>query len=367
MKKLIFNQLYFNTIKFFFATLLVISLIVLTLQAVNYFDIVIEEGHGISIYFLYTLLSFPKIISRILPFIFFISLFYILIVYETKNELNIFWVNGVSKIEFLNKLITLSVFLMIIQIFLGSFFSPFSQLKARDLLRSSNIDLLSTLIKKGKFVNLAQNITIFVEEKNNDNSFKNIFLEDARGKNLKMIFAKNGKILNDETSRKLELNTGRVIDNKNSNITVFNFDKIYFNLKELSVKTIMVPKIQEINTFTLLNCLTNKREVIYRNFNCEDKIMPEIKRELFKRLLKPFYIPIVTIITTLLIVNSNQKIRIKQISLKIFTLGTLMLLISEASTRYVATSNLMTNICLLAPVIFFIFFYVLIYKKFKNV
>ena len=68
------------------------GLIVWTLQAVNYFDFVSEDGHGLKIYFFYTLLNFPKIIHRILPFIFFISLFYTIIRYEMNNELNIFWI-----------------------------------------------------------------------------------------------------------------------------------------------------------------------------------------------------------------------------------------------------------------------------------
>ena len=96
MKKTIFKKLYIDTAGFFLTFLLIMSLIVWTLQAVNYFDFVTEDGHGLKIYFTYTLLTFPKIINRILPFIFFISLFYILLNYELKNELNIFWKNQVK-------------------------------------------------------------------------------------------------------------------------------------------------------------------------------------------------------------------------------------------------------------------------------
>ena len=74
MKKTIFKKLYTDTAGFFLTFLLIMSLIVWTLQAVNYFDFVTEDGHGLKIYFTYTLLTFPKIINRILPFIFFISL-----------------------------------------------------------------------------------------------------------------------------------------------------------------------------------------------------------------------------------------------------------------------------------------------------
>ena len=132
MKKLIFRKFILDTTTFFTVSLLIMGVIVWTLQAVNYFDFVTEDGHGLKIYFFYKILNFPKIIHRILPFIFFISLFYTILSYEFKNELNIFWFNGISKIEFLNKIVIFSLILMMLQIWIGSNISPSSQYKARN-------------------------------------------------------------------------------------------------------------------------------------------------------------------------------------------------------------------------------------------
>ena len=142
MKKLIFRKFTQDTLVFFITSILVMGLIVWTLQAVNYFDYVTKDGHGLKVYFFYSMLNFPKIINRILPFIFFISLFYLIIIYEIRNELSIFWINGVRKINFANKMIFLSILIMIFQIWLGGFLSPLSQLKARDFLKNSNMDFL---------------------------------------------------------------------------------------------------------------------------------------------------------------------------------------------------------------------------------
>ena len=76
MKKLIFRKFTQDTLVFLATATLIMALIVWTLQAVNYFDFVTQDGHGLKVYFLYTVLNFPKIVHRILPFIFFISLFY---------------------------------------------------------------------------------------------------------------------------------------------------------------------------------------------------------------------------------------------------------------------------------------------------
>ena len=68
------------------------------MQAVNYLDFVTQDGHGFETYFLYSVFNFPKIVHRLIPFVFFISLFLILINYETRNELLIFGLMVLQKL-----------------------------------------------------------------------------------------------------------------------------------------------------------------------------------------------------------------------------------------------------------------------------
>ena len=86
MKKLLFIHFLKDTLFFFLLMSLSLGLIVWVIQAVNYLDFMTEDGHSFYVYFSYSVYNFPKIIHRILPFIFFISLFYQLIQYEKKNE-----------------------------------------------------------------------------------------------------------------------------------------------------------------------------------------------------------------------------------------------------------------------------------------
>ena len=176
MKKLIFRKINKDTSYLFIILCFSLGLIVWTLQAVNYLDFVTQDGHGLKTYFLYSLFNFPKIIHRLVPFVFFISLFLILTNYESKNELLIFWTHGITKIRFANKILYLSLVLFLIQVFLGSFVSPLSQLKSRMLLKESDLNLFSSLVKEGKFINAVSGLTIFIDKKNNDGTFENIFI-----------------------------------------------------------------------------------------------------------------------------------------------------------------------------------------------
>ena len=368
MKKLIFRKFTQDTLAFFLTGCLIMGSIVWTLQAVNYFDFVTQDGHGLKIYFLYTIYNFPKIIHRLIPFIFFISLFYIIISYETKNELSIFWVNGISKINFANKIIFLSVILMVVQIWLGSFLSPFTQLKSREFLKNSNVDFFTSLIKAGKFINVVQGLTIFIETKNIDESYTNIFLDDSTKQNSKMIYAKNGIIVDDGKRKVFKLFKGKVINNEESKINVFEFDQIDFNLADFASNTITVPKIQEIPSHELIGCFfpfMKKRNI--DAFKCEGSLIKEIKQELLKRFYKPIYIPIISILCCLLILVSKTNINYERNKKIIFISTFLVLVLSETTLRYSTTSIFSTITYLIMPWILFSFIYLFFYTKVKNV
>ena len=77
MKKIIFKKLLSDCLIFFLITLLGITSIIWVFQAVNFLDIIIEDGRNYSVYMQYTLLNIPKIISKVLPFCLFFSFSYV--------------------------------------------------------------------------------------------------------------------------------------------------------------------------------------------------------------------------------------------------------------------------------------------------
>ena len=198
MKKLIFKKIVKDISLFFLITIISISVIVWIIQAVNFLDLISEDGHGLKVYFLYTLFSLPKIISKILPFIFMISIFYIIIKYELNNELIIYWINGITKLNFVNILIKISLIYFLLQIFLTTVIVPYTLDKGRSYFRSSDVDLFSSIKKKKKFIDGVENLTIFVEKKEN-NLLKNIIIKEKISKNQSQNkVAQSEDILNNE-------------------------------------------------------------------------------------------------------------------------------------------------------------------------
>ena len=367
MKKLIFRKFYSDISAFFLASILIVGLIVWTIQAVNYFDFVTEEGHGLKIYFYYSILNFPKIIQRIFPFIFFISIFYIILNYELKNEIFIFWINGVTKINFLNRLLSLSLIFMIIQLILGSYISPKSKLEARNYLKNSKVDFFTSLIKEGKFINITKGLTIFIDRKEENGIFRDIFLEENKKGSTKMIYASSGRLVETESQKILKLFDGKVINFDNSRINIFEFEQINFSLQNLNTKSITVPKIQEIDTKILLSCFFDIENNKFIRFDCSEKLIKEVKIELIKRLYKPIYIPLIVLFSCFLILYSkNQKNYKTQINL-VFMATFFLLVYSEVSIQYSAISPNLTILYLTIPIIIFIISYLFFYRLVKNV
>ena len=176
MNKLLYRKLSKDIIYFFLAASLSITLIIWVIQAVNFLDIVSEDGHSLRVYFAYSILSLPKIFSRILIFIFFISCFYIINKYEENNEILVFWTNGIKKISVINFILKLSILFIIIQLFLSLYLVPLTQNISRIYLKNSNVDFLPSLITEKKFINVFKNLTIFVDNYDQKGNINNIYI-----------------------------------------------------------------------------------------------------------------------------------------------------------------------------------------------
>ena len=377
MKNLIFNKFIIDATKTFFMITASVGLIVWVIQAVKFLDFVAEDGHSLKVYFLYTLLNLPKIIHRILPFVFFISLFHQINQYELKNELLVLWSNGINKISFIKAVIIYSLLVTIFQLILGLFISPLSQDKGRDFIRQSNIDFLPSLIKAGKFIDTVSDLTIFIDHKDELGNLKNIYLKDSSNDlreiddGFQIIFAKNGRLYVENKIRFFKLFNGNIINNNNGELTNFKFRQLNFNLEKYSSKTTVFPKIQEISTNELLKCIysfNSKEQIEYisSRLMCNETKIKDITQEFLKRLYKPIYIPLIGLIVSLIILKSREVKTYYRYSFFIFFITFSLILISELSLRY-STINLSGFLFFIFfPLLLFIISYLLLTIKFKN-
>ena len=364
MEKIIFRKLIIDiTLRALIITF-TIGLIVWIIQAANYLDFVIDDGHNFTIYFYYNLFSFPKIIHRILPFVFAISVFFELIKYEKNNELLIFWTNGITKKKFISNLINFTLIVMFLQILIGSIISPSSQLKAREFLKNSKMDFLPNLIKQGKFIDTVSGLTIFINEKKDNNSFKNIYIQegnilDFNSNNNQIIYAKEG-YLDDKHKKIFKLIKGKIVSTNNNKLISFEFDAIDYDLSGFESRTIKIAKMQELPSRKIIQCaISLMKNKSYREemFLCDFQSLKNINQEIYKRFIKPIYFPILTLICCFLLTFSKVENNFSIKTIKVFLYMFLILVLSEISMRYLESSKLLFILVMLLPVITYFLVY----------
>ena len=370
MKKLIFRNFISDIASFFLIGAITLTLIVWVIQAVNYLDFVSEDGHSFKVYFFYSLLNFPKIFSKLIIFILFISIFYVITKYEENNEILIFWTNGIKKVDLINNLIKFSFLIIIFQIILNLFIVPSSQNLARSYIRESNIDFFPSLLKSKHFNDTVSNLTIFIEEKKNNGEFKNIFVKDSFENNkAQIITAKKGKIIKKNNIFFLYLENGKIINLEKKNSTSFKFDKSELNLSKYTSKTIKSPKIQELNSIDLLKCshsfLFFNEGFTIKDFVCDLNSINPVLQEIYKRIISPFYIMIVVLISGCLIIKSKDDVNYFKYKFILFILGIFTVILSEISIQYTSYFDLINFLYLSIPFILSFILYLILNIKVK--
>ena len=372
MKKIIFKTLSNEILIFFLISSLALTLIVWVIQAVNYLDIVTEDGHSFSVYFKYTALSLPKIFSQLLPFIFFLSVFYIINLYEEKSQLLIYWTHGITKKEFTNSIIKFSLIFVIMQLLLSTIVVPYSSNKSRSFIRSSTLDFFPNLIKPKKFIDTVENLTIFIESKNKEGNYKNIILKDKTNiNNVQTIIAQGGKIISNNNQKMLILNNGQIIQtNLKKETTTFNFEETQFDLSKYSSKTTKTPKIQELETIKLLKCtkylLNNSvSEINIENLTCEKSFLVNLIQELFKRIYLPFNIILMALTSSLLVLKSKNSLQYSTFKTIVFLIGVTFLIIPEILLNFTGANYKSNLLFILFPIFSYIGIYQYINLKIK--
>ena len=364
MEKILFRKLILDISLRALIITFTIGLIVWIIQAANYLDFVIDDGHNFTIYFYYNLFNFPKIIHRILPFVFGISVFFELIKYEKNNELLIFWTNGITKKNFISNLINFSIIIMFLQILLGSIVSPLSQLKAREFLANSNMDFLPNLIKQGKFIDTVSGLTIFINEKTDKNSFKNIYIQEGNILDLtsddnQIIYASEG-FLDNSDKKIFKLLRGKIISTNNNRLISFEFDKIDYDLSKFESRTIKIAKMQELPTRKIIECsISLMKGISYRErmFLCDPESLKNINQEIYKRFIKPMYFPLLTLVCCFLLTFSKIENNFTFKTIKVFLYIFLILVLSEILMRYIESSQLLFILVILLPIMIYFFIY----------
>ena len=125
-------------------------------------------------------------------------------------------------------------------------------------------------------------------------------------------------------------------------------------------------KLQEQSTISLIKCVQtifgiNKYEII----NCKQDKPRNVYKELFKRFITPFYLPLLILIAAINLIISKENINYLKFRFSIFILGTFVIIISESSIGFIGNIFFKNIFFILIPIISILIIYLILIYKLK--
>ena len=113
-----------------------------------------------------------------MPFCFLIATVLTISKLEKDNELMVLWTSGLNKIHIVNFFFRISLLMMLLQLLLTTAINPKLLNFSRLLLKNSELQFIPSLLKERQFNDTVEGLTIFVDKKDENKIYKNIFIQD---------------------------------------------------------------------------------------------------------------------------------------------------------------------------------------------
>ena len=169
----IYRSFFFEIVKTFLIILVSLSMIALTVKAVNFLDLIVNNGYSVSTYFFYSGLNFFGILTKFIPLSFLLSLTFILKQLH-ENEFVILWTSGWLNL----KLLSCYLYHLYCYVFISfyQFLLPYILNESRNLLNKENYNSFVPTLEHNNLVTLLK-VYFFVDEKS-ENQIKKVFIFD---------------------------------------------------------------------------------------------------------------------------------------------------------------------------------------------
>ena len=164
------NKIYLNYLIQIFKTFLIIlfglSIIALTVRAVNFLDLIVDSGYDVTTYFKYSILNLFGIAPKFIPLSFLLALIIFILKHKQNSEFVILWTSGVKKVYLVHLFFVASTIILILYLIFTTFITPLALNKSRLILSNENFDSFVPTIRTQQFSDSFKGFTFIVEKKN---------------------------------------------------------------------------------------------------------------------------------------------------------------------------------------------------------
>jgi lipopolysaccharide export system permease protein len=214
-----------------------LTLLIWVTQALREIDLMTNQGQAILVFVGMTSLLIPVLVLIIAPIALMIAVTYTLNKLNADSEMVVMSAAGISpwRLFIPFALVALVVSLMVAVI--GAYLGPKGLRELRTWAAQLRADLVTTIVKPGRFTTLERGLTFHIRERRSNGQLLGILIDDRRDEKERATFlAERGEILENERGTFLVLESGSVQRREEGkrDPTIVVFDRYAFDLSHYS-------------------------------------------------------------------------------------------------------------------------------------
>lgn len=200
-----------TTLRSFALVLATLTGVIWITQALREIDLMTSQGQTILTFLGLTSLAVPVLVLIIAPIALMISVSHTLTKLATDSEIIVMNAAGLSPLQLLRPFLYATLMVAILISFLAAYIAPSAMRQAKGWDAEITADVLTNVLKPGRFVELSQNLTIRIRERRPGGVLVGIFVDDRRDpKERNSIIADHGTVLKNNDGSFLVLQDGHL-------------------------------------------------------------------------------------------------------------------------------------------------------------
>ncbi len=282
----------FLLLRYFAVTALAFSLLAAFVQSKQLFDFITDYGINLITFGSLLLLFLPSLLSLIIPASVLIAVIWLFWRLGDDNELVALRSAGLSYWGFLKAPIFVSILISIFLYFLLFYVNPLTRDYYSKLQLSAQSEFSISLIQEGEFTSLSDDITLYVQEVDDNFLFREIFIYDGRvgddGNNYGItIIADEGQLYENPEGFRLEARNGSYQTIEEGRLHSISFDEYSVNWDSEATGLRRLSKASDISSFDLVRILFSSSSQSH-----SDSYLSSLWSEFHNRLAFPLLSPL---------------------------------------------------------------------------
>jgi lipopolysaccharide export system permease protein len=225
------------TFSTFLIVLVTLTAVIWVTQALHDIDIMTSQGQTILVFIGITGLIIPLLVLVIAPIALLIAVAHVLHKMSTDSEIIVLNASGMSPWVLFRAFMLVAIVVALFVTVISAYFAPKGLRMLRDWLTQVQADVVSTVLKPGRFTTLEDGVTLYVRDRGRNGQLLGIFLDDRRNPKERLtVLSETGSLLDNKRGTFLVLQDGVLERHElgQRDPTMVSFSRYAFDLSQFA-------------------------------------------------------------------------------------------------------------------------------------